>query len=154
MLLIGALSFCASAQAQLWDGGFTATSYTSNISIGTTATSLDSISTTAPSSDCPCRVYVDYFVPITSPSSLTGGKGIESWVTDGTNDFARDSTSAAVSSPASFSRSGISQVTYSNNQNVTFTLETQAKITGWTADSTTGVTGASNYFRILFLPSD
>ncbi|MGC2443407.1 hypothetical protein [Candidatus Binatus sp.] len=153
-VLLFMLSFSASARAQLWDGGFIGSDYTSAISVGTTATMLVAISTTAPSTDCPCRVYVDYFVPIASPSSLSGGKGIETWVTDGTNLFARDLTTAPVSSPTSLSRSGISQVTYSNNQSVTFTLEIQAKISGWTANTTGGVTGGQNYFRILFLPSD
>ncbi len=152
--LAAILSFAASAKAQLWDGGFESDDYTSSISVGTSATTLVSTSVTAPSSNCPCRVYVDYFVPVTSPSSLSGGKGIETWVTDGTNDFARNLTTVAVSTQTSLSRSGISDVTYSNSQNVTLTLEIQAKVTGWSANTTGGVTGGQNYFRILFLPSD
>ncbi|MGC1400830.1 hypothetical protein [Candidatus Binatus sp.] len=154
VVLVAVLSLSALARAQLWDGNYQGSDYLSDISVGTTATPLDSIMETAPSTGCPCRVYVDYFVPITSPSSLSGGKGIEIWVSDGTNEFARDLTTTPVNSQTSVSRSGISDVTYANSANVTFTLEIQAKITGWTADTTGGVTGAQNYFRTLFLPSD
>jgi hypothetical protein len=155
LLLAGALSFSASAQAQLWDGGFVGGSYPSNVSLGTGTVHLVSISATAPSTNCPCRASVEYFVPIESPSTSGGKTAVETWVTDGTNTFADDVIGITTANTvSSMGASGLSTVTYSNSQNVTFTLEILALKTGWTADQFTTVAGSENYFRVLFLPSD
>lgn len=93
------------------------------ITYGNTLTTIISHSVTMPSSGCPCRVYVSYWMYLTTGAS--GADAAE--VTDGTVTFAAGSnnTTGSVGGGSTYglAGSGYSTATYANNASVTFTLK-------------------------------
>ena len=131
---------------------YTSNDYTSNITITTSVTDLVEIDATAPSTGCPCRALVSYFVPF---SAGTNGGDIDTWVLDSNGImYASNSTHLTASVDDGTAVSDYSSDTFSNSEDVTFTLEAYAKNTGNKAITETTTAGRINYFKVLFLPSD
>lgn len=104
---------------------FSQTTLSSNVTVGSTATSILQKSVTMPQSGCPCRVLALYSLYLDF-TGFTDVKNWNFWINDGAgNTFAGLQTgqsNAANGAATSASNSAYSAVTYSNKQTVTFTL--------------------------------
>ena len=84
-----------------------------------TGTSLISGTLAMPSQGCPCRVLAYYSVYWDETGS---GDTFDFWLSDGTNQFATAERNVVSAAGPGVNSSGISPVSYANNQSVTFTL--------------------------------
>jgi hypothetical protein len=82
-------------------------------------TSLVSGSITMPTDGCPCRVEAHWTVYWDESGS---GDTFDFWISDGTNQFAATERNVVSAAGPGANGSGVSPVSYSNNQSVTFTL--------------------------------
>ena len=120
----------------------TTTTLGANISLtANTATTVVSQSLTMPSTGGPFRIQTEHWAYWTAP----GGSGMacDTWVTDGTNNWAGSGTEDPVNGGHSGNAgSGVSTVTYSNSASVTLTFKISCNQAGTV---TTGpfVTGAA-----------
>lgn len=123
----------------------------SGLTASTLATVL-SCATTAPSSGCPCRAFVEYMLYAAGTSSQ---QAIEAFITDGPNSFIGSAGNDSQTSGASngTGASGFSPVTYSNNQAVTFTLKAETDHTG-TAIAFSGLVSNQTRIRVSYIPSN
>jgi hypothetical protein len=139
-------------------GGFSslhATTLSSNVTVGTTATTITSLSVTFPSTGCPCRADIRYSLYYDG-DSFTDETAAAVWVSDGTNTMAGLQTgdSNAVSGGrTSMSLAGFSTVTYANNAVVTFTLLGQyANASSFNIDAAPTVgAGPNSTFQIMVI---
>lgn len=93
-----------------------------SIAVGTTNTTLSTLSVTMPASGCPCRVLISYSLYLGFSSNV---QDIAFWVSDGTATYAGVETgtsNAAGGGDTSAAYGGYSTVTYANSANVTLTL--------------------------------
>lgn len=103
------------------------TSLSGNVSVGNTATTITSLALTMPSSGCPCRVRIDYGLYLDFPNTNVSAWAF--WVNDGTAgathtlaSLQTDQSNGATGARTSANAGAWSQLTYSNNAAVTFTL--------------------------------
>jgi hypothetical protein len=148
----GTMASCpstASCTASLPSSFASSTMYLTTNVAATTVTAVLQKAVTMPLSGCPCRVLVSYGSVYTVGSQGTA----ETWVSDGTNNFAN--TQAGINAPnllnMGLSAADISPVTYANNATVTFTVNIEAsQPTRMTYPTYTG----TPYIRVLVFSSN
>ena len=98
-----------------------------DVNVTASATTVNSITVTFPSSGCPCRPFVSYSL-YPSYAGVTNVAAQEVWVDDGTIQAALTQTgesNASTGARTSITYGGYYPRTYSNGASVTFTLFAQ-----------------------------
>lgn len=129
------------------------TNQSSNVGVGAnTLTSVISHAVTMPSSGCPCRAIVNWSMHISTASSEI----VDADVTDGSAHFAGSSFNmTGTTSYTGMNGSGVSPVTYSNGQSVTFTAEIENNNGSMTALAAPNFAGFPNsYLTISIVASN
>jgi len=140
---------------------FNQTTLGSNVTVGSTATTVLAQAVTMPASGCPCRVFVSYSLYLDF-DSFTNVKNWNFWVNDGTAGATHTMASiqtgqsnAATGADTMAAASAFSAVTYANNAAVTFTLFGQgpaANVTAVAAPSQGA--GTNSYLQVVVMPSN
>ena len=109
---------------------------------------------TMPSSGCPCRVIVSYELYWTSNNQT-----FTSWVGDGALAIATSQTTGAGTNTGGLGASQMSQATYANGANVTFTLQAESNGVGATikaaaAQLPSGITSQNSWLNLSVVGSN
>lgn len=107
--------------------GFTNSPQAGDVTVTTSATTVNSITVTMPASGCPCRPFVSYSL-YPSYGGVTNVAAQEVWVDDGSIQGALTQTgesNASTGARTSITYGGYYPRTYSNGASVTFTLFAQ-----------------------------
>lgn len=128
------------------------TNTTQSGTVGMSANTVTNIITktvTMPASGCPCRADVHFSHYI----STTQFSDINSYVSDGTSNFAAIQNHVTGSGNYGMNYAEMSPTTYSNNASVTFTLKSICSSTGCTAQvSPAQGAGQGSTLQIVILP--
>lgn len=129
----------------------------SNVTIGTSATTIVTHSITMPSSGCPCRVQYAFSVFL-SFAGFTDENNADVWITDGTTNFRGVETgqsNASTGAATGAAYTGWTTSTYSNSAVITFRLVGQMPGSGALAQAavTTGA-GANAGMTLMAFASN
>lgn len=123
--------------------GHHSTTLSGNVSLtGGVSSTIMTQTVTMPAAGCPCRAIVSYYIYDTNNSG--SGTTIDAWVTDGTSGWDTSQIELDASSrTGGLGSSAISENTYANSANITFTLKAQDS-TGTTIDKLPGAGSPQN----------
>ncbi|HXT74621.1 MAG TPA: hypothetical protein VN785_12280 [Candidatus Angelobacter sp.] len=114
-----------------------------------TVTTILTQAVTMPSSGCPCRADIRYHM-----LSTIDNQTLDATVSDGTNNFATSQTETTSTAPTGQTGAQVTNVTYANSQNVTFTLKAETSGVSTTVKAAPQQLGQNTFLSITILTSN